>query len=45
MEKPRKIIDTEKILDTGDDGEGAVPTLNRTLNPGKTIDTEKILDT
>jgi hypothetical protein len=44
MEHPAKIIDTEEILDTGEAGKDAVPTLNRTLNPGKIIDTEKILD-
>jgi hypothetical protein len=53
MEKPGKIIDTEKILDTGEDGKDAVPTLNPgsdkiiedadlRLHPGKAIiDTAK----
>ena len=53
MEKPGKIIDTEPILDTGEDGKVAVPTLNPgsdkiiedadlRLHPGKAIiDTAK----
>ena len=35
---PGKAIDTEKIIDTGDESV-------RTLNPAKIIDTDKILDT
>ena len=38
MEKPGKIIDTEEIIDPGEE---AV----RTLHPGKITNTEKILDT
>ena len=53
MEKPGKLIDTETILDTGEDGKDAVPTLNPgsekiiedadlRLHPGKAIiDTAK----
>ena len=56
MEHPGKIIDTEKILDNGEDGKDAVPTLNPgsdtiiedadlRLHPGKAIiDTEETND-